>query len=152
MEFVESVKKFNEVAGNLEQTNSRKMALYTSLIIEELAEQIAAYQSSELDHLYSVLEEYKTKFRSGEYDSLGENANLDEFADAGIDIAVTGLGSTMVAGYDVVGLANEVAQSNLSKFVSDSGDYIVTKDQNGKITKGANFWRADPSKYRLQMY
>jgi hypothetical protein len=42
--FVEKVKEFNELAGTKEELDVRKAAMYTGLILEEVAELIESYQ------------------------------------------------------------------------------------------------------------
>ena len=55
MTFVESVCKFNEIAGTPNEFNERKAALYIGLIMEELAETVDALPEREA---FSVMKNF----------------------------------------------------------------------------------------------
>ncbi len=63
-----------------------------------------------------------------------------DFLDAMCDQMVTGIGSCHMLNMDIVGGFNEVNGSNLSKF-DDDGNPIF--DQNQKVTKGPNYFKAN---------
>ena len=66
-----------------------------------------------------------------------------EFLDSIADQIVTATGSGHMAHMDVVGGLDEVNSSNFSKFE----DGAPVFDAHGKITKGANYVRADLNKF-----
>lgn len=84
------------------------------------------------------LAEYLKKNSDG--DSLHiETEDELRFLDALCDQIVTAAGTAQVCGYDIVGALDCVNRSNFSKFVD--GKAIV--DENGKIAKGPNYFKAD---------
>lgn len=153
MSFVEKVKLFNEIGGTTEEFNARKVCLYLGLVLEELEETIGAFQNDRND---SQLTAFRTQvdamagyFKKGVYDHLAEGADRVEMVDGGVDGSVVNLGLVIACGADVLGATNEVAESNLSKFVTDeaTGKLVPLLDENGKIKKGENFFRPSLPKY-----
>lgn len=149
-DFVSKVKEFNEIAGTKEILDARKVALYTALQLEELAEKIEALNKVEaiagvhpdkgLGKLFTALEWHSRRFKEGEFDALVskacENADTrEELLDADIDLAVVSLGGAISVGADVEGACHEVADNNLSKFPLIDGVRTVLKDANGKVMK-----------------
>ena len=155
MNFVQSVKKFNEIAGTLEEFDKRKASLYLGLILEEVAEMIdslgSADEDPESDEKFQGVSEYLdvlgNNFKSGEYDYMMNAVNRKEFLDAAVDIAVVSLGAGISIGADIEGATMEVADSNLSKFPLVEGVYTVLKDGNGKIMKPPSFRKPELSQF-----
>jgi hypothetical protein len=141
--FISKVIEFNQIAGTLEEYNPRRVALYLGLQLEELAEQIASFKSSELGKLQTALEYHSQLFKNGTFDKVVENANTPEqrkeFLDGAIDSAVVALGSAISIGANVQGSAHAVADNNLSKYPVIDGVRVVLKDGNGKIKKPEGF-------------
>lgn len=150
MDFVEKVREFNQVAGTLEQLDARKVALYTALQLEELAEKIHAIAKAEkaagvepaegLGKLLVALEYHSRRFKAGEFDALVSEAVKDddlreEILDADVDVAVVSIGGAISVGADVQGACHEVADNNLTKFPVINGVRTVLKDENGKVKK-----------------
>jgi predicted HAD superfamily Cof-like phosphohydrolase len=149
MSFVYKVKLFNEIAGNKNEFNPRKVALYTGLILEEVCELLKSYNSDMLDADTSEIEILANEFKSGIYDQSTYNIDRVEFLDAVSDIAVVSIGGGIVIGADIDGAVNEVMDSNLSKFPIDpiTNEYVVLKDANGKVKKPDTFWKPSLSKF-----
>ena len=150
MDFVEKVREFNQVAGTLEQLDARKVALYTALQLEELAEKIHAIAKAEkaagvepaegLGKLLVALEYHSRRFKAGEFDALVSEAVKDddlreEILDADVDVAVVSIGGAISVGADVQGACHEVADNNLTKFPIINGVRTVLKDENSKVKK-----------------
>lgn len=157
MDFVQKVIKFNEIAGNKMQFDSRMLCLYIGLVLEECEEMVDAFQNdrnvdpeqSFLTDLRLALVATANAFKGGTFDYMAEGANHKEVADAGGDISVVGIGTVMTSGYEVNGVLNEIADSNLSKYATQSGEYLVLRDENGKVKKGELFFRPDLDKYKI---
>lgn len=143
MEFVESVKLFNEISGTKEEYNIRKVGLYTSLVLEEVGEMIEAIGMKE-SQLFSILDHYRKAFKEAMYDELIESTMKDvdkriEYLDSCADIAVVAIGSGIAIGSDISGALSAVAENNLSKFPIVDGKHTVLYDTNGKVMKPSNF-------------
>lgn len=141
--FVEKVKEFNEISGTKEEFNPRKTALYTGLILEEVAELIASYRDDGLTHFMQTIEAYSAKFKAGDFDKSTETMNRVEALDAAVDIAVVALGQGISVGGDIVGACDAVAENNLSKFPLVDGVRTVLKDENGKVRKPPGYKPVD---------
>lgn len=145
MDFVEQVVEFNEVAGTGASFDTRKVALYIGLQLEEMAEKIEAlaeYPESKhsIDLLKYTLERYSKSFKEGLYDKNVEGIDRIEALDADIDLAVVALGGACAMGAKVKAAANEVMRSNLAKFpIDDNGKRYAVKDANGKVVK-PSYW------------
>ena len=72
-----------------------------------------------------------------------EPSNFIGYLDALCDQQVTGIGCAYDCGFDFEGAMHEVDSSNWSKFVN--GEAIF--DDNGKITKGPNYFKAELSPF-----
>lgn len=134
--FVNKVKEFNSIAGTKEEFNIRKCALYTGLILEEVAELLNSYKGiPESLELAKTVDMMATRFKSGDFDSKVNSIDREEALDAAVDIAVVSIGQGISVGADIVGACNEVADNNLSKFPIVDGVRTVLKDANGKVRK-----------------
>lgn len=151
MTFVESVCKFNEIAGTPNEFNERKAALYIGLIMEELAETVDALPEREaFSVMKNFLNQWSLRFKQGDFDENMTDMNRVAALDGFVDLAVVSLGGAYSIGADVPGATMEVANSNLSKYVSDvPGEYVVLRDENGKVRKGP-FYRAPELKQYLK--
>lgn len=142
-DFVEKVVEFNKIAGTNVEYNTRKVGLYTGLILEELAEMLNAI-GMDNTILYREVSAYSTYFKSGNLDptieyQLSLPQNRLEYFDASLDIAVVALGSGISVGGDVVGGSHAVADNNLTKFPIVNGERVVLRDENGKVKKPADY-------------
>lgn len=161
-DFVSKVKEFNDIAGTKEVLDTRKVALYTALQLEELAEKIEAITKHErsigltkskgLGRLLVALEFHSRRFKEGEFDELVSKAcedddSREELLDADVDLAVVSLGGAISVGADVEGACHEVADNNLSKFPLIDGVRTVFKDENGKVKKPAGYQSVSLRKY-----
>lgn len=163
--FVEAVREVNFAAGNAAEFNTQKSSMYWGLILEELGEGVRALIDGaddqaitelleslgqdnpaklsdstqkvvELAELRDVLERAEKAFKSGRYKELFEAADRVALLDSNVDVAVVALGAGLVLGSDIVGAADEVASSNLSKVLyTDTGEPYMLKDANGKYLK-----------------
>lgn len=144
--FVAEVVEFNRLAGGTGEFDSRKVALYVGLQLEEMAEKIESIPNprNELGKLRTALEYHATLFKSGKFDALVEQMTHEqrvEALDADIDLAVVALGGACALGAEVEMAANEVMGSNMSKCVEDeNGNKTLLKDENGKVVKSKNYF------------
>ena len=146
-DFVQKVLVFNELAGTKEEFNSRKVALYTGLVLEEAAELIEAYNDPALDNLRVALEYHSRRFKHGEFDGSAKSINRVDALDGAVDIAVVALGTAISLGADVQGACREVADSNLSKAVKVDGKLVMLKDENGKVKKPDSYFAPSLKQY-----
>lgn len=149
MDFVQKVLTFNQIAGNNNQFDARKLGLYIGLIAEEFVELLESIprtddvQSGQLLEAIGTIEALANASKAGSYDHLIENIDRVEAVDAHIDIAVVALGAAVVTGADVEGACHNVADSNLSKFPIVDGQYTVLKNSAGKVIKPASYTPAN---------
>src|SRR5687768_9284359 len=145
LDFVQKVKLFNEIAGTKERFNVKNVSLYMGLVLEETAEMLVSLGVEADDDISDLLERMDTVshlFKCNEFEeSISSFINRKEFLDGAVDVAVVGLGAAISVGADVEGACHEVADSNLSKYEIVNGEYVVIKDENGKIQKPASFRR-----------
>lgn len=145
MEYVEKVKLFNEIAGNKEEFTRKSANLYTSLLFEELAELIESLNCEDFNDTKEYLNNMSLYFKSGEGDYAFDNVDRVEFLDACADINVVSIGAGMAIGGDVYTALHQVADNNLTKYEIIDDEYVVLRDENGKIKKPANFKPVDLS-------
>lgn len=143
LDFVSNVKLFNEISGTPEEYNTRKVGLYTALVLEEVSEMIDALGMKNTK-LYEILDHYRKEFKEASYDSAIELTMQDEdkrieYLDACVDIAIVSLGGAVAIGGDVLKACDKVSENNLSKFPIVDGKHTVLKDANGKIMKPKDF-------------
>jgi hypothetical protein len=105
-DFVAKVKEFNEIAGTKEVFDERKVALYTGLILEEVAELIESYDHPEVQLLWSMIHQEATLFKNGGYDHCVAGIDRVAALDAGVDISVVSIGLGIALGCDVAGACN----------------------------------------------
>lgn len=135
-DFIAKTVEFNTLAGASGKFDSRKVALYLGLILEEVEESIAAIPGDKLNELRAALTHYSAEFKAGKYDVEVTRISRVEALDGFIDTAVVAVGAAHALGADVAGAANHIADNNLSKFpVGASGARVVLKDANGKVKK-----------------
>jgi predicted HAD superfamily Cof-like phosphohydrolase len=143
--FVEKVIEFNTIAGTTgEQFDARKTSLYMGLVLEEVAEMVAAIKPTDnqtvmvLAALGNTLDGFADAFKQGRFDSAIGSMSLEdrtEALDAFVDVAVVAVGGGIAVGSDVLGACHAVADNNLSKYPLVDGVRVVLKDENGKVKK-----------------
>lgn len=145
-DFISKVKEFNELAGNENEYNIDKMMLYTGLIAEEFGELLESIKSTNptqgaaLEILTQAMQEISTLFKKhNELDKKALVIDKVAFLDAAMDIMVVACGAGIAVGADVQGAANEVMDSNLTKFPEVDGQRTVIKDENGKVKKPESY-------------
>ena len=150
-DFVTKIQQFNKIAGTGTSFDARKLALYIGLCCEELAELIEAIPdvapTSDLGKLRSTLERNSLAFKQARFDNYVARINRVKALDAFVDVAVVALGGGCAMGADVKGAANEVMDSNLSKFPIVNGERVVLKDENGKVMKPATYRPPELAKF-----
>lgn len=148
MDFVEKVVKFNELAGTPNEFDKRKAGLYIGLCLEEMAEVIEACgHRGAFVHMVHTMNHWSTRFKEGDFDHDLERMDRVGALDGFIDTAVVALGGAYAIGADVNGAAHEVADSNLSKFYDENGNFTVYKDANGKVKKGPKYFSPKLEQY-----
>ncbi|HID7727961.1 TPA: hypothetical protein ACXH8Z_000117 [Neisseria meningitidis] len=116
---------------------------------EEVAEMMAALSCNNIEsRTYEVAQEFYAceaidKDIDGEDIELPENWQI-ELLDALCDQIVTAIGVGYMMGFDMSGALKEVNLSNWSKF-DENGNPIF--NENGKIVKGANYFKPDLAKF-----
>lgn len=131
---IDQIRRFNILAGNTVDTyNVRQSALYTGLMLEELAEKL-----NRLGFISTAgnLDSLGRDFKRGNYDDLFYQVSREHLLDDDVDLVVVTLGSMMSMGVDVQGAFNEVHRANMSKVFPDG---TMHKDSNGKIIKPETF-------------
>lgn len=146
-DFIAKTVEFNTLAGASGKFDSRKVALYLGLILEEVEESIAAIPGDKLNELRAALTQYSTEFKAGKYDVEVTRINRVEALDGFIDTAVVAIGGAHALGADVLGAANHIADNNLSKFPLIGGKRQVLKDANGKVKKPSGYVSANVAPY-----
>lgn len=140
MDFVQKVCHFNELAGTPNEFDKRKVGLYIGLCLEEMAEIIAACGSRQaFEHMVHTMNHWSKRFKEGDFDENLEHMDRVAALDGFVDTAVVALGGAYAMGANVDGATHEVADSNLSKFQDENGDFMVYRDENGKIKKGPKY-------------
>ena len=142
--FASQVVEFNKVAGTSgDEFNVRKTGLYIGLVFEELNELIESLgeQREAFKVMSNFLHQWGTRFKEGDFDDNIQHINRVEALDAFVDIGVVALGGGHALGSDVVGAANHVMESNLSKsLIDENGNRYMLKDENGKVQKPETYW------------
>lgn len=112
--------------------------------LEEVAEMLEALRGNDvsttlaLEDAIEMLVVLSEKLKSDE--NSVEIENPLEMLDGLCDQIVTGTGVAFTLGYDLLGAMDEVNRSNFSKFDAD-GNPIY--NENRKVIKGPNYFKAD---------
>lgn len=136
--FFSDVETFMKIAGQLDSDrafNTRQIALYIGLQLEELGEKLEACGFSPASPVVNMLHDTSASFKAGMFDNMVMKANREELLDADIDLAWVTIGSALSQGADVQGAAEEVSRANLAKFPNG----IAIRDENGKVVKPAGW-------------
>ena len=111
---------------------------------EEVAEMFDSLYMHEIE---TILQEEANWFKSRKETNatvlMVRDINKQELLDSLCDQVVTAIGVGYMMGFDIIGALNEVNNSNWSKF--ENGKAIF--DENGKIKKGANYFKPDLIKF-----
>ena len=110
---------------------------------EEVVEMLDALGHSEMAHNLEILaNSYKQKQQMDRLAQLSHEHKI-EVLDSLADQVVTATGVAYMAGFDFYSAFAEVNNSNWSKFENGK----ATFDENGKIKKGANYFKPDLAKF-----
>lgn len=113
---------------------------------EETAERLGALHESysNCNYIKNLANRYKNKdpFYMGVVSGMCEQQKL-ELLDSMCDEIVTRIGEAYMLGFDIEGALDEVNRSNWSKFENGSPVF----DENGKIKKGASYFKPDLSRF-----
>lgn len=132
--------------------NNKSTNVQVGVHFEEVSEMLAELSSIDSETTLLIA---KAKLANHELaEHLKNNSSEELFAvlkvdrknylDALCDQIVTAIGSAHEESMDIAGGLSEVAASNWSKF-DENGNPIF--DENGKIAKGPNYFKADLSKF-----
>lgn len=127
------------------EVTSKHLHTQMGVHFEEVSEMLA--EITGLDHETSLLIEQARQANHELAEHLKNKdrvirINLEDrknYLDALCDQVVTAIGCAYDQKMNIVGAANEVGLSNWSKFVDGKAIF----DENGKITKGPNYFKAD---------
>jgi len=134
MDFVESIRQFNLMAGNTDNRfNVRQSALYFGLQLEELGEKLRHLGFKVIGNQLDAL---GRDMKKGNFDFVFENCNRDLILDDDVDQLVVTIGSMLSQGADIPGALAEVHRANMAKVFPDGK---LHKDANGKIMKPEGF-------------
>lgn len=143
MDFVKKVQLFNEISGTKEEYDTRKVGLYTALILEEVGELVESLGMKQTS-LFEILDCYRKSFKTAVYDDdiekiMENKQNRIDYLDACVDISVVSLGGGISIGADIEGACNAISDNNLEKFELVNGEYIVLRDSDGKVRKPLSY-------------
>lgn len=143
LSYIDKVLLFNTIASPSTEYDNRKLCLYVSLLTEEYGEMIEAIGMKDTK-LYEVVEHYRKAFKEAIYDDLVAETMQSkdkriELLDALCDINVVSVGAGVALGSDIHGALHSVANNNLEKFEIVNDEYVVLRDEHGKIKKPASF-------------
>lgn len=116
----------------------RDIATQIGCHFEEVAEMLEATNNVN-DETKDFADFYKQGYGTDNVNYFDKQELLDSLCDQ----IVTAIGVGYMMGFDIIGALNEVNNSNWSKF--DGGKAIF--DENGKIKKGANYFKPNLIKY-----
>lgn len=146
----QAVKKFM-AAGDQEllRHSPRQAALYTGLVLEEVAELLRTLSANnalpvthgikEVALMASDLSLMADEFKKGTHDIMLEAPDRIGMLDDAVDIAWVAAGLGFSIGADYEGAVQEVAASNMSKCNPDTGK-MNKHPITGKILKGRDFF------------
>jgi len=149
LDAIEKIKLFNKIAGSKNEFDISKINLYTALVLEETLELIEAISNNdkgdaELEILKIVLENFRKSFKEGTHTeivakALSKKEKRVELLDAVCDVIVVSAGLGIALGADIQGALHQVCENNLQKFPTVNGEYVVLRDEHGKIKKPNGF-------------
>jgi hypothetical protein len=167
-DFVSKTQRFNEIFGTPDKFDADRLSLYIGLLAEEYREGIDALlevcdslpeksslQTAILRNLSFALEQFEISAKDKEILPVVRALEKPEYEnelvsliDSFVDTSVVAVGATRCAGWDVEGVFNEIAESNLSKAYNDKGEFELKYAENGKIMKNSGYFAPDVIKYR----
>lgn len=133
----QQVKKFNEIAGTLDNPTLETVDLYNSLGFEELSESIAALEENNpIEILDGALDEF--------YIICGKLQILEKL---GYDVeeGLKRVCDNNLTKFPPVEKADSIWPEEYKKFYNDKHNVIVLKNQAGKIMKPPGFKSVDIS-------
>ena len=116
----------------------RDIATQIGCHFEEVAEMLEATNNIN-DETKNFADFYKQGYGTDNVNYFNKQELLDSLCDQ----IVTAIGVGYMMGFDIIDALNEVNNSNWSKF--EGGKAIF--DENGKIKKGANYFKPNLIKY-----
>ncbi|WKT00487.1 nucleoside triphosphate pyrophosphohydrolase family protein [Gallibacterium salpingitidis] len=125
---------------------NKDIAVQIGCHFEEVSEMLASLGELEQSRKLLILANNSYKKNSEEMGVILKQLNTNmkiEILDALCDQIVTAVGVGYMFGFDVLGALREVNDSNWSKF--EDGKAVF--DENGKIKKGANYFKPDLEKF-----
>lgn len=142
---IAQIKKWFEVSTP--EPTEKNFTTQTGVHYEEVAEMtdeiVGLDETSErrVAELRAILHAFATDLKKGEI-KIGVR-NGKDLLDALCDQVVTAVGVAHMTNVDMTGGLQEVADSNDSKFV----DGVAIRDENQKIIKGPDYFKADLAKF-----
>lgn len=116
----------------------RDIATQVGCHFEEVAEMLEA-----TNNVNDETKNFADFYKQGHGTDNVNYFNKQELLDSLCDQVVTAIGVAYMMGFDIIGALNEVNNSNWSKF--ENGKAIF--DENGKIKKGANYFKPNLIKF-----
>lgn len=147
---VERVHKFNAEGQTVSpgHFNAERVAFYTGMQLEELAEKIAAIADGHVvaqdrEHmqmLANIMENWGKEFKSGKHYGAVLRADREKLLDGDIDQLVVSVGSMIYSTPKFAGAVAAVLDANDAKRWPDG---TFHHDANGKITKPPGWFPPD---------
>ena len=149
-----SIAQWFETAKPEETRTVRDIQVQTGVHFEEVNEMLQEIRGLDLETtelldaaknaMHALAEHFK---KSSEVVFMVEQNCHERYLDSLCDQLVTATGVAHFMGYQIELAIAEVDSSNWSKFVIENGRFVCVKDENGKIAKGPNYFKADLSKF-----
>lgn len=150
----QAVREFMTTGGmKTDEFDAGQACLYTGLQLEEMAEKLEAVATGCVDTLVrerllfdaAVMRQHSLEFKQGKHRGNILRADREALLDADIDLAWVALGAAYSTSCNTAGAVAEVSRANLDKFPGG----VVTKDDNGKISKPKDWRGPDLSSFVL---
>ena len=127
------------------EPTTKKAVIQSAVSWEETAERASAMGEDDLfNKLHEIAEENKSDTLEMQiYFEYMTDEQKIELLDSMCDEIVTRIGEAYMLGFDIEGALDEVNRSNWSKFENGSPVF----DENGKIKKGASYFKPDLSRF-----
>ena len=110
---------------------------------EEFSEMLVSIGFYKRSDTVRAVDEIANHFKAGKVANFSGDINKIELLDSLCDQIVTAVGVAHMLGMDIEGALDEVNRSNWSKFENGSPVF----DENGKIKKGASYFKPDLTRF-----